>query len=132
MTQDSTKERRRKHMAVMDDKRKTEEIIADLDTSTTLTIEEAIEKLRGMDGNHDGLGGVNFFGETAYLLEGLYLTGLAAYAREVDAGQLRAKLDKAVAALAAIGNAKTSGGGQASVMAFHAREALAKIKGETK
>jgi len=130
MTQDSHDEKRRKHMAVMDDKRKIPELIADLDTSTTLTIEEAIKKLRGMDGNHDGLGGVGFFGETAYLLEGLYLTGLAAYAREADAGQLRAKLDKAVAALTAIGNAKTSGGGQASVMAFHAREALAEIKGE--
>jgi hypothetical protein len=32
--QDSTEERRRKHMAVMDDKRKIEELIADLDTST--------------------------------------------------------------------------------------------------
>jgi hypothetical protein len=41
-----------------------------------------------------------------------------------------AKLAKAVAALAAIGNAKTSGGGQAGVLAFHAREALAEIKGE--
>lgn len=43
---------------------------------------------------------------------------------------LEAKLAKAVAMLFAIGSAQTSGGGQASVMAFHAREALAEIKGE--
>ena len=68
MTQDSHDEKRRKHMAVMDDKRKIED--------------------------------------------------------------LNAKLAKAVAMLAAIGSAQTSGGGQASVMAFHAREALAEIKGD--
>ena len=70
MTQDSHDEKRRKHMAVMDDKRKIED--------------------------------------------------------------LEAKLAKAVAMLAAIGSAQTSGGGQASVMAFHAREALAEIEGGTK
>jgi hypothetical protein len=36
--------------------------------------------------------------------------------------------DVAVGALTGIGNAKTSGGGQASQMAFHAREALKTIK----
>ena len=36
--------------------------------------------------------------------------------------------DVAVAALTGIGNAETSGGGQASTMAFHAREALKQIK----
>jgi len=41
------------------------------------------------------------------------------------------KLSKALSMLATIGSAETSGGGQASVMAFHAREALAEIKGET-
>ena len=41
------------------------------------------------------------------------------------------KLAKALSMLATIGSAETSGGGQASVMAFHAREALAEIKGET-
>jgi len=108
MTQDSHKKKRRKYMAVMDDKQKIPELIADLDTSTTLTIEEAIKKLRSMDGNHDGLGGVNFFGETAYLLEGLYLTGLAAYAREAET---QARHDKKIDDLEA---------------------KLAKIKGETK
>ncbi len=44
--------------------------------------------------------------------------------------QLQSKLDKAVAALTALGGTETSGGGQASVMAFHAREALAEIKGK--
>lgn len=39
------------------------------------------------------------------------------------------KLAKALSMLASIGSAETSGGGQASVMAFHAREALAEIKG---
>lgn len=43
---------------------------------------------------------------------------------------LNAKLAKALAMLASIGNTQTSGGEQASVMAFHAREALAEIKGE--
>jgi hypothetical protein len=47
---------------------------------------------------------------------------------KIDA--LEAKLAKALAMLASIGNTQTSGGGQASVMAFHAREALAEIKGE--
>jgi len=41
------------------------------------------------------------------------------------------KLSQALSMLATIGSAETSGGGQASVMAFHAREALAEIKGET-
>jgi hypothetical protein len=36
--------------------------------------------------------------------------------------------DVAVGALTGIGNQETSGGGQASTMAFHAREALKKIK----
>ena len=36
--------------------------------------------------------------------------------------------DVAVGALNGIGNQETSGGGQASTMAFHAREALKKIK----
>ena len=39
------------------------------------------------------------------------------------------KLAKALSMLATIGSAETSGGGKASVMAFHAREALAEIKG---
>lgn len=41
------------------------------------------------------------------------------------------KLSKALSMLATIGSAETSGGGKVSVMAFHAREALAEIKGET-
>lgn len=54
----------------------------------------------------------------------------ARHDNKIDA--LEAKLAKALAMLASIGSAQTSGGGQASVMAFHAREALAEIKGETK
>ena len=46
--------------------------------------------------------------------------------------EVEAKLAKALSVLATIGSAETSGGGQASVMAFHAREALAEIKGENK
>ena len=42
------------------------------------------------------------------------------------------KLAEALAILDRIGSAKTSGGGQASIMAFHAREALAEIKGQKK
>lgn len=45
---------------------------------------------------------------------------------------IEANLAKALSMLATIGSAETSGGGQASVMAFHAREALAEIKGENK
>jgi hypothetical protein len=47
-------------------------------------------------------------------------------------GAIEVKMAKALSMLAAIGSAQTSGGGQASVMAFHAREALAEIKGENK
>ncbi len=58
------------------------------------------------------------------------------YAEEVKivadhVAAIEAKLAKALSMLATIGSAETSGGGQASVMAFHAREALAEIKGET-
>lgn len=52
----------------------------------------------------------------------------ARHDNKIDA--IEAKLAKALSMLAAIGSAQTSGGGQASVMAFHAREALAEIKGE--
>jgi len=45
---------------------------------------------------------------------------------------IEVKMAKALSMLATIGSAETSGGGQASVMAFHAREALAEIKGENK
>ena len=91
MTQDSTEERHRKHVAVMDDKRKIEELEA------KLKISEEIGR-----------------------------------AFEEDAGQLRAKLDKAVAALRYVVSAKgltdpTECGYEAIK---HARIALAEIKGE--
>lgn len=59
------------------------------------------------------------------------------YAEEVKivadhVAAIEVKMAKALSMLAAIGSAQTSGGGQASVMAFHAREALAEIKGENK
>jgi len=44
MTQDSTKERRRKHMAVMDDKRKIEELEAKLDKAVS-----AMQALKDFD-----------------------------------------------------------------------------------
>lgn len=47
----------------------------------------------------------------------------------VDLDLLETKYDIALAALTALGNQQTSGGGQASQMAFHAREALKKING---
>ena len=59
------------------------------------------------------------------------------YAEEVKivadhVAAIEVKMAKALSMLATIGSAETSGGGQASVMAFHAREALAEIKGENK
>ncbi len=59
------------------------------------------------------------------------------YAEEVKivadhVAAIEVKMAKALSMLATIGSVETSGGGQASVMAFHAREALAEIKGENK
>lgn len=94
MTQDSHDEKRRKHMAVMDDK-KSDKTMAEY-------------RYIGKDGKP-----------------------ILARDLEDQRDELQVKLTKAVAILDRIGSAQTSGGGQASVMAFHAREALAEIKGET-
>ena len=94
MTQDSHDEKRRKHMAVMDDKTRNKSM--------------AEYRYIGKDGKP-----------------------ILARDLEDQRDELQVKLTKAVAILDRIGSAQTSGGGQASVMAFHAREALAEIKGET-
>lgn len=94
MTQDSHDEKRRKHMAVMDDKKSDKTMVE--------------YRYIGKDGKP-----------------------ILARDLEDQRDELQVKLNKAVAILDRIGSAQTSGGGQASVMAFHAREALAEIKGET-
>jgi hypothetical protein len=58
-----------------------------------------------------------------------FITGLNDRKLTADLDLLEAKYDIALAALTALGNQQTSGGGQASQMAFHAREALKKING---
>jgi hypothetical protein len=53
-----------------------------------------------------------------------------AYAEKLETklDLLEAKFEIAMAALTALGNQQTSGGGPDSLMAFYAREALKKIK----
>lgn len=58
-----------------------------------------------------------------------FITGLNDRKLTADLELLETKYDIALAALTALGNQQTSGGGQASQMAFHAREALKKING---
>lgn len=58
-----------------------------------------------------------------------FITGLNDRKLTADLDLLEAKYDIALATLTALGNQQTSGGGQASHMAFHAREALKKING---
>lgn len=48
---------------------------------------------------------------------------------EIQLEEAEAKLVKAMAALTALGNQKTSGGGPDSLMAYYAREALEEIDG---